>query len=345
MDTELAHIAGSVVHAFDVYGSRLSSDIYKNLPIRCLMPGGVTQDEQNLSSSRILDGQTPIGRVSSMAQSTITIRDLETTAELEPMLHLEKQVWGLDDIDVTPLTLAVALKAAGSIVVGAVEGEALVGFALAFPSVEHGKTGFHSHMLAVKPLHRECGLGYRLKLAQRERALAMGIAGMTWTFDPLRSLNAHLNFNKLGVVSDSYRVDFYGPQTSSHLHTNGTDRLWVTWHMASSRVQHRLNGRDKSAEIVDALRHLEPLIRFNGDGRPTERSFADSLSKQRIAIEIPRDIDRIEKTDKELAREWRVATRHAFTEALQAGFVVKEFCRSIRGQQGPGAYLLERGDE
>ena len=58
---------------------------------------------------------------------------------------------------------------------------------------------------------------------------------MTWTFDPLRSLNAHLNFSKLGVISDSYRVDFYGPQTSSHLHTNGTDRLWVTWHMADAR--------------------------------------------------------------------------------------------------------------
>src|SRR5438105_9174161 len=208
--------------------------------------------------------------VISMAQSTITIRDLETTAELEPMLRLEKEVWGLDDLDVTPLTLAVALRAAGSIVLGAFEGQTLVGFALAFPSLEHGKTGFHSHMLAVKPSHREYGLGYRLKLAQRERALARGITGMTWTFDPLRSLNAHLNFCKLGVVSDSYRPDFYGPQTSSHLHTNGTDRLWVTWHMASLRVQERLSGKDKSAEVLDALRHVEPLVRFNGDGKPAE---------------------------------------------------------------------------
>ena len=305
----------------------------------------MTQHGQNPPSSRILDGQTAIGEVSSMAQSTITIRDLETTADLEPMLSLEKQVWGLDDVDVTPLTLAVALKAAGSIVLGAFEGEALVGFALAFPSLEHGKTGFHSHMLAVKPSHREYGFGYRLKLAQRERALAIGITGMTWTFDPLRSLNAHLNFSKLGVMSDSYRIDFYGAQTSSHLHTNGTDRLWVTWHMASSRIQDRLNGRYKIAEVLDGLRHLDPLIRFNGDGKPAQGNLADSLSKQRIAIEIPPDMDRIEHTNKELAREWRLATRHAFTEALRAGFVVKEFCRSIRGQQGPGTYLLERGDE
>jgi predicted GNAT superfamily acetyltransferase len=281
----------------------------------------------------------------SITQSAITIRDLETISDIEPMLRLEKQVWGLEDADVTPLTLAVALKAAGSILFGAYEGRELVGFALAFPSFEHGRIGFHSHMLAVRPSHREFGLGYRLKLAQRERALAMGITDMTWTFDPLRSLNAHLNFSKLGVISDSYRVDFYGPQTSSHLHTNGTDRLWVTWRMAEPRVQQRLNGKNGSAEALDALKHLEPLIRFNGDGKPAQGDLAALLSRQRIAIEIPRDMGRIEHTDKELAHEWRLATRRAFTEAMRAGFVVKEFCRSIRGQQGPGAYLLERRDE
>jgi len=281
----------------------------------------------------------------SIAQSTISIRDLETIAELEAMLRLEKEVWGLADSDVTPLTLAVALKAAGSISLGAFEGHQLVGFALAFPSLERGRTGFHSHMLAVRPSHREYGLGYRLKLAQRERALGLGITEMTWTFDPLRSLNAHLNFCRLGVVSDSYRTDFYGPQTSSHLHTNGTDRLWVTWHMADSRVEERLNGRNSTAEVLDARKHLEPLVRFNGDGKPAEGDLAASLSRHRIAIEIPRDMDRIEHKDKNLARQWRLATRRAFTEALGVGFIVKEFCRSIRGQQGPGAYLLERCDE
>ena len=278
----------------------------------------------------------------STIQSAITIRDLKAIPDIELMLRLEKEVWGLDDADVTPLTLAVALKAAGSILLGAFEGRELVGFALAFPSFEHGRVGLHSHMLAVRPSHREYGLGYRLKLAQREHALAMGITDMTWTFDPLRSLNAHLNFSKLGVISDSYRVDFYGQQTSSHLHTNGTDRLWVTWRMADSRVQQRLNGKGGSSEVLDALKHLEPLVRFNGDGKPSEGDLAASLSRQRIAIEIPRDIDRIEHTDKELAHLWRQATRRAFTEGLRAGFVVKEFCRSLRGQQGPGVYLLER---
>ena len=90
---------------------------------------------------------------------------------------------------------------------------------------------------------------------------------------------------------------------------------------------------------------MEPIIRFNGDGKPAEGNLAAALSKQRIAIEIPGDMDRIERKDKDLARQWRLATRHAFMEALGAGFVVKEFCRSIRGQQGPGAYLLVKRAE
>jgi predicted GNAT superfamily acetyltransferase len=270
------------------------------------------------------------------------IRDLEALADLERVLRLEKEVWRLADADVTPLTLAVALRAAGSIWLGAFDGNELVGFALAFPSLERGRAGFHSHMLAVRASHRGRNLGYELKLAQRQRALALGIREMTWTFDPLRSRNAHLNFQRLGVISANYRIDFYGPQTSSPLHRNGTDRLWVTWHLADVRVEERLKGKSARAEVLDTLTHLEPLVRFNGDGRPADGDLSQALARQRIAIEIPGDIDPIERQDPHRAREWRLATRRAFTEAFRAGFVAREFCRSIRGQQGPGAYLLER---
>jgi predicted GNAT superfamily acetyltransferase len=277
----------------------------------------------------------------------INIRDLHTIADLEAVLRLEREVWDFEDADVTPLALAIAMKAAGGLWVGAFDGDVLVGFAFAFPSLEQGRTGFHSHTLAVRPSYRSHGVGYDLKLAQRQRAMALGITEMTWTFDPLRGRNAHLNFCKLGVISDSYRIDFYGSQTSSPLHSNGTDRLWVTWHMAQPRVAERLKHHDQQdknrrVEVLDALRHLDPLVRFNGDGKPAEADLASALSRQRSAIEIPGDMDRIEREEKDLARQWRLATRRAFTEALKAGFIVKEFCRSVRGQQGPGAYLLEK---
>lgn len=272
----------------------------------------------------------------------LVIRELESIADLRRAIQLEKEVWGLSDVDVTPLTTAIAAQAAGAFWLGAFDRADLVGIAYAFPSLHQGRSGFHSHLLAVRDCYSHRGIGWKLKLAQRERALALGVADITWTFDPLRSRNAHLNFAKLGVISDKYIVDFYGPQTSSPLHANGTDRLWVTWQLGTRRVSERLQRKDARAEALDALRHLEPLVRFNGDGVPVLADISTALSRQRVAIEIPGDVDRIEHEDMPLARKWREATRSAFNSALQSGFVVREFCRSIRGQQGPGAYLLEK---
>ncbi|MGH9538249.1 MAG: GNAT family N-acetyltransferase [Terriglobales bacterium] len=274
---------------------------------------------------------------------SIVIRDLQSYADLEQAEALEREVWGLADRDVLPMTVIVATKEAGSIWVGAFDGPKLAGFAFGFLGMEQGRVMLHSHMLAVEESYRDLDLGYKLKLAQRERALAMRVQEMTWTFDPLQSKNAHLNFGKLGVVSETYKVDFYGPETSSVLHQNGTDRLWVRWPLASRRVRDRLQGKDYRPEVLDAFSRLQPLVQFNGDGKPLRNDLQAALARQRIAIQIPSDIGAVERKDPGLAREWREATRWAFTEALQAGFFVAEFCRTVRGQQGPGNYLLEKG--
>ncbi len=279
------------------------------------------------------------------SKPNLVIRELDSIPDLLRALHLEKDVWGLHDADVTPLTTAIASRAAGAFWLGAFDDADLVGIAYAFPSLHNGRFGFHSHLLAVRPSHRGTGIGYRLKLVQRDRALALGVGEITWTFDPLRSRNAHLNFGRLGVISDKYIADFYGPQTSSPLHVNSTDRLWVTWQLGSRRVGQRLQGGEFRPEALDALKHLEPLVRFNGDSRPVLPDVATAVSRQRVAIEIPGDIGCIEQENLPLAREWRVATRTAFTAALESGFIVKEFCRTIRGHQGPGAYLLEKAAE
>jgi predicted GNAT superfamily acetyltransferase len=299
--------------------------------------------------------------MSRTAAQQIAIRDLKSIADLTQLKALEKEVWRMADDDTLPLTLAIALKAAGNIFLGAFDKEEkdkdnkdkekLVGFAFGFLAREHGQLTIHSHMLAVLDAYRHLDLGSRLKQAQRERALAMGVHEMTWTYDPLQSRNAHFNFAKLGVVSDTYKVDFYGPETSSMLHRNGTDRLWVRWLLNSRRVRDRLAGRaagraagkDARVETLDALRLLAPLLRFDPSGKPARADLAEALARQRLSIEIPGDILEVERADMALAREWREATRWAFREAVKAGFFVAEFCRSIRGQQGPGAYLLQRG--
>lgn len=290
----------------------------------------------------------PANKMESKSNPAPVIRDLETFDDLKQVEAVEREVWGLSDQDVTPLTLTIATREAGSVWLGAFDGKKLVGFAFGFLGQENGHPIVHSHMLAVLPPYQNSDLGYRLKLAQRERVLALRLDGLsirevTWTFDPLQSKNAHLNFAKLGVIADIYKVDFYGPQTSSVLHRNSTDRLWVKWPLASRRVRDRLQGKYNRAEVLDTLRTLVPLVQFHGDGKPVRGELAAVIQRQRVAIEIPGDIGAVEQKDPALAAAWRVDTRWGFTEALRAGFFVAEFCRSVRGQQGPGVYVLEKG--
>jgi predicted GNAT superfamily acetyltransferase len=276
-------------------------------------------------------------------RSAISIRDLKTFADLKKVEALEKEVWGISDLDAIPMALAVATREAGSIWLGAFDAKEMVGFAFAFFGMESGSVMLHSHMLAVRQVYRDSDLGYKLKLAQRERALALRVREITWTFDPLQSKNAHLNFDKLGVVSNGYKIDFYGPETSSVLHRNSTDRLWVRWPLTSRRVQDRLQRKEHRTHALEALATLTPLLRFNAGGTPERTDLQAALKRQRIAIEIPSDIGDVEQQDASLARDWRLATRWAFTEALGAGFFVAEFCRTVRGKQGPGVYILEKG--
>jgi chorismate synthase len=270
---------------------------------------------------------------------TILIRDINGGAELRAVEELQKEVWGLPDLDVVPLTQLVAAQAAGGTLVGAFDRETMVGFAYGFAGYEHGQLAHHSHMLAVLPAYRNSNLGYRLKLAQRERVVAQGCALMTWTFDPLQSLNAHFNFNKLGVVADRYLVNFYGEDASSFLHRNGTDRLWVTWPLTSRRVIERLDGTAPAPELKD----VTPLVQLGLDGSPLRNDPAAALAQEQALIEIPADIGALERQSSELASAWREATRWAFTEALAAGHLVTGFTRPHRDELRRGTYLLSRG--
>src|SRR5882724_973917 len=153
---------------------------------------------------------------------SIVIRDITTIADMHAMEELQREVWGIDDLEVFPALALVPMREVGAVLVGAFDADRMIGFVFGFPGTDQGRQILHSDMLAVRPEYRAQGLGYQLKLAQRERAIAAGIDTITWTFDPLQSLNAHLNIARLGVTADSYRVNYYG-ETTSFLHAFGTD--------------------------------------------------------------------------------------------------------------------------
>lgn len=162
-------------------------------------------------------------------------------ADLVETERLQREVWGLRDLDIVPAAQLRAALHAGGHVLGAFRGTELIGFAYALVATAHGRgmagTGLHSHMVAVRANDRGAGVGRALKWHQRRLALAQGLPWITWTFDPLQAKNARLNFEHLGVVSHDYLVDFYGEMYGPLGGGQASDRLLALWTLESPRVR------------------------------------------------------------------------------------------------------------
>jgi predicted GNAT superfamily acetyltransferase len=212
------------------------------------------------------------------------IREIRSIEELHAVEQLQRDVWGVGELEVLPAIHMIAAREVGAIILGAFDGADLAGFAYGFPGFEGEHRVIHSDMLAVREVHRDRGLGRALKLAQRDAALARGVDRITWTFDPLQTRNAYLNFVRLGVIADRYLRDFYGT-TSSPLHGLGTDRLWVTWH---------LNGDAERRDSRDAIRIEVPsdAARADRDWRmKTRERFESAFAGGYVATGFERGSD------------------------------------------------------
>src|SRR5690242_10987426 len=166
----------------------------------------------------------------------------------------------------------VASKIGGQIV-GAFAGATLVGFALSIPGARDGHTYLHSHMLAVREKYRNVGLGRRLKLAQRDDALARGFELMEWTFDPLEIKNAYLNIEKLGAIARRYQVNQYGLTTSPLQGGLPTDRLIAEWWMKSERVRLLLaTGKKPASETTVSIRVPAEVYEWKSKAETRERA-------------------------------------------------------------------------
>jgi len=197
-----------------------------------------------------------------LLSSHLLIRPCQGLDELAACVQVQVDVWGYGDRDVVPRRVFIVAQKVGGQVIGAFdtarpgagpEGDAgsLVGFAMALPGISGGRSYLHSHMLAVNPDYRNQGIGRRLKLFQRDEALARGIGRMEWTFDPLEIKNSFLNIAKLGAVVRRYAPNFYGV-TSSRLHGQvPTDRLCAEWWLESDWVCSALNGKSRAFPAIE----------------------------------------------------------------------------------------------
>jgi predicted GNAT superfamily acetyltransferase len=166
----------------------------------------------------------------------IIVRKCESLDEFHRCVELQREIWGEADLEVEPATMFVVAAHTGGQVLGAFDGDRLVGYTLAVVGLRDRAPYLHSHMTGVRSEYRDRGLGRMLKLFQRDEALGRGIRLIQWTFDPLELRNAHFNLNRLGAVCREYLPNLYG-LTTSPLHRDlATDRLLAEWHLDSARV-------------------------------------------------------------------------------------------------------------
>jgi predicted GNAT superfamily acetyltransferase len=269
------------------------------------------------------------------------IRPLTTIDECRQVAALERVVWEYpDDEDVVPPPVLIVSIKRGAILLGAFDdGGELKGFVYSLPGLRDGRTIQWSHMLGVAPDARGRGLGLRLKLAQREHALAMGVDIVEWTFDPLQALNAHLNFARLGVIVEEYAENVYGDSTSPLHAGTPTDRFVAEWRLTSPHVERRLSAPATSmlrdSAIMTALlvnRSIAAAGRL-APGAPLLDSLAD-----RLLVEIPMGFGDMLLNDPVLAAEWRTVTRTIFKTYFLRGYRVVDFF--LGRDAGRGQYLL-----
>ncbi len=245
-------------------------------------------------------------------------RRLRLRAEFEQAERLQREVFGVSDRDLASFSILVVIQKTGGEVLGAFDGERMVGFISAYGGYVAGGARLVSDMLAVDPAWRG-GLGFAFKALQAAVAWEAGFPLIVWTVDPLRAANARLNFERLGATAHEYSRDVYGADFADGLYGGlPSDRLTVEWDLTDPHVADRLLGRS----VPRKLGSLDALPEYAAPGPNQAR------------VAIPADIDALLATDPPAALAWRYRVRAALEGAFAAGYGIDGFASASSGAWG-----------
>lgn len=238
---------------------------------------------------------------------SIEIRECTTVEEMNHCVMLQREVFAMPDLEISPARHLIVTRTAGGYTLGAYHDDQLIGFVLSIPGFRGEERFFYSHMAAVRKEFQSLGIGAKLKWAQRDRALALGVNFIKWTFEPVQARNAYFNLERLGAVIKEYTPNYYGQDhTAVPEMSIQSDRLFAEWHLDSQRVINAAHG-----------------VR-NVNGEPLKR------------IVTTPDWKGLLKDNPEKARAEQLRIRDEFEKAFAEGLVCKGFERN----EVEPAYLL-----
>lgn len=247
-----------------------------------------------------------------MRKEQIQVRECSELSELEQCVQLQREIFAMPEIELSPLRHFVVTKNAGGFILGAFQEDRLIGFCLSVPAMLHGQKAFYSHMTGVVKDFQGRGIGARLKWAQRKRSLELDVKFIKWTFQPVMAKNAYFNLEKLGAVVREYLPNFYGTDysTAGERESNfglDSDRLFAEWYLESEKVAFLAKGNKYIEE--------KPVI-----------SSVYAIS----------DWNLLRSQSREKAAEAQLNLKKQFEREINAGFK----CRGFERQSDGSKYLF-----
>lgn len=287
------------------------------------------------------------------------IKPLASTEEICQVAEVEARTWGMEAGNTVPGHLLTAIAREGGLLLGAYLDGRLVGFTLGWlgtveptasrPAVSQLK--LVSHMTGVLEGYRDHRIGFQLKLAQRDWALARGLDLITWTYDPLESRNGYFNIHLLGCRCQTYLENYYGEMSDRMNSGIPSDRFRVDWWIRAPEVEAVLAGANGEPLSQPDLQDLElegcqllnPARRDAG-GEPCPGDVVEAVvGRSRMLVEIPTDYQAVRAQNPSLALNWRLHTREIFQGLFKAGCQAADFIY-LREPEPRSFYLLEVSD-
>jgi len=273
------------------------------------------------------------------SKMVVEVRQPASLPEFYQCEELQRRIWGTENP--VPAHILIAGHRNGGLLLMAFEDGRPVGFCFGFTGRDGDAAYFYNHMLGVVPEAQNRGVGYLLKLKQREHVLNAGFNLIKWTYDPLQSRNAALYLGKLGAICKKYAVNYYGEIRDALNAEYESDRFIAEWWLNSPRVLRRIKNGGKHLELSDVDSRVPHALESRVDGcvRRAAKVRLD-LESERLLVEIPWDIGFIKQLNLKLAIDWRNKTRAVFHEYLSRGYMVIDF--AVQEDEKRSFYILSK---